>query len=59
MSFSRDWLSGGKLSGVMPQLQLPIFHDGVNPITNDIGYDTVRKAIADGRLAKKKDRAKR
>ena|GEM_PF-3695011 len=43
-------LSSGKLSGVMPQLQLPIFHDGVNPITNDIGYDTVRKAIADGRL---------
>ena len=25
----------------------------------DIGYDTVRKAIADGRLTKKKDRAKR
>ncbi len=23
----------------MPQLQLPIFHDGVNPITNDIGYE--------------------
>jgi DNA-binding MarR family transcriptional regulator len=23
----------------MPQLQLPIFYDGVNPITNDIGYE--------------------
>ena len=23
----------------MPQLQLPIFYDGVNPISNDIGYE--------------------
>lgn len=23
----------------MPQLQLPIFYEGVNPITNDVGYD--------------------
>ena len=23
----------------MPQLQLPVFYDGVNPITNDIGYE--------------------
>jgi hypothetical protein len=23
----------------MPQLQLPIFYDGVNSITNDIGYE--------------------
>ena len=24
----------------MPQMQLPIFYDGVNPITNDVGYET-------------------
>jgi transposase-like protein len=29
----------------MPQLQLPIFHDGVNPITNDIGYEKRDNAI--------------
>jgi transposase len=23
----------------MPQMQLPIFSDGVNPITNDVGYE--------------------
>lgn len=29
----------------MPQLQLPIFYDGVNPITNDIGYEKRDKTI--------------
>lgn len=23
----------------MPQMQLPMFHEGVNPITNDVGYE--------------------
>jgi transposase len=30
---------------VMPQLQLPIFYDGVHPITNDIGYDRQEDSI--------------
>jgi transposase len=29
----------------MPQLQLPIFFDGVNPITNDIGYEKRDRTI--------------
>ena len=32
-------LSWGKILAIMPQLQLPIFYDGINPITNDIGYE--------------------
>ena len=32
-------LSWGRILAIMPQLQLPIFYDGVNSITNDIGYE--------------------
>ena len=29
----------------MPQMQLPIFYDGVNPITNDVGYEKKENTV--------------
>ena len=29
----------------MPQRQLPIFYEGVNPITNDVGYERREKTV--------------
>jgi transposase len=29
----------------MPQMQLPIFSDGVNPITNDVGYEKKENTV--------------
>lgn len=29
----------------MPQMQLPIFYDGVNPITNDVGYEKKARTV--------------
>jgi transposase len=43
------WLATAALPGEaflnMPQLQLPIFFDGVNPITNDLGYEKKDQTI--------------
>ena len=29
----------------MPQMQLPVFSDGVNPITNDVGYQRKENTV--------------
>jgi len=29
----------------MPQMQLPVFYEGVNPITNDVGYERKEDAV--------------
>lgn len=29
----------------MPQMQLPIFYEGVNPITNDVGYERKENSV--------------
>ena len=29
----------------MPQMQLPIFSNGVNPITNDVGYEKKENTV--------------